>query len=1220
MDTQERTRSILPISAVILIMGVGGYLLYEQPFVSLRPDPEVSYRRQMPGLEDVETRLWEDPFKAVAFERAQGSSGAPQTAGLTVESTGVPDHHSITALAAEVRRKLDASSARSGTVTGAMKTRGSLVVMPAMVPGEPYVEQGENRRRIRVAVVSGLAAAGYVPTDGDSIGYVRFTCSPCRKGQNSGGATSDTTAVPFEWFERDPLRPIGQRGRAESVLILWLDEGAFRDDPLRQIDRLLQAVFPETGGPLAGGGLIRVAGSRGSETLAGVDLRLLGPATSGELRRIVEKASAPGSCSGAATGPWDAGRVEPRLLPETGRQAVEASRSFLDRLEIFSSRATATSSLLLAGAQEIHSGETDDLALRRIIKEGYGATFISTVATDDRIIWALVRELERRGVDLCSQNGKAHVALLGEWDTFYGRALPLVFEAAVETCRAKGDFRALLPTIRARLGDLPSPAKIHRFTYLRGLDGSLPGGLRTADLQGTTRSEDRNEAQPLSDRLRGAVFDRLVSHGGLERAAGPRRYDYMRRVAQQLSDLEDKLSGHGERIQAIGVVGSDVYDKLLVLQALRRRFPDAQFFTTDLDARLFHPEDYSWNRNLIVGSTYGLELGTEFQEYAPPFRDAYQTATFFAVQAALADAGGDPADADERRRHLLSARRAADGLGPHLWTEPRIFEVARSGAYDVTPPEQALAIPSLTIQQVRTALAPLYSEQRRALPHASTMKNLAKLGVLTFLLMVPVFPRLRAYAIERWGESDRYAARAMIATDLYLVLAAAAAAFLIHAVLRGGLLRGGEPFELAEGISVWPTEILRALSALLSVGLIVRAAVLIEESDRELTGRYVLRPDPFEPRPLTFWDGWWQGRRQARQNRRSQRAAVARAGLGEGNRSEIPTHFSILKAVWNWLRDLAAFWWSERRRISINEWRRETRNAQPVPADAVWSGYLYRGRFSHRLTRFVPVAVVYWLLAGTIVNQFGRPFKPIRGILAVETDRQVLLASVFAIIGLTFFVVDASRLCETFLERLSAHATQWPNEALARIAVRRSLVVEEDASDLLDAQLIADRTEVVGKLIVYPFFVLAILMIARVGFFDHWHWPLSLVIIFGIMSSYALACAVIMRRAGENARQKILERLQEKLSQAHAGHVQERREGDGGTEAASDESMLGEQQAEERRRVRVDQIRLLIEEVKGLQRGAFAPWSRHPIVKAVLLPFGGLGAVLLLDMMGSIGL
>ena len=48
--------------------------------------------------------------------------------------------------------------------------------------------------------------------------------------------------------------------------------------------------------------------------------------------------------------------------------------------------------------------------------------------------------------------------------------------------------------------------------------------------------------------------------------------------------------------KAIGVLGSDVYDKLLILQALKQNFPHAIFFTTDLDARLFPPREIQWTR------------------------------------------------------------------------------------------------------------------------------------------------------------------------------------------------------------------------------------------------------------------------------------------------------------------------------------------------------------------------------------------------------------------------------------------------------------------------------------------------------------------------------------------------------------------------------------------------------------------------------------------------
>ncbi len=69
----------------------------------------------------------------------------------------------------------------------------------------------------------------------------------------------------------------------------------------------------------------------------------------------------------------------------------------------------------------------------------------------------------------------------------------------------------------------------------------------------------------------------------------------------------------GAEIRAIGVVGTDFYDKLLVLRALRKSFPRAWFFTTDLDAGFCHPEEYDHARNLLVASHFGLSLQRKLQ-------------------------------------------------------------------------------------------------------------------------------------------------------------------------------------------------------------------------------------------------------------------------------------------------------------------------------------------------------------------------------------------------------------------------------------------------------------------------------------------------------------------------------------------------------------------------------------------------------------------------------
>ena len=53
-------------------------------------------------------------------------------------------------------------------------------------------------------------------------------------------------------------------------------------------------------------------------------------------------------------------------------------------------------------------------------------------------------------------------------------------------------------------------------------------------------------------------------------------------------------------MKAVGIIGRDVHDKLVLAQALRAAFPDRVLFTNDLDARLLHPDVTGYTRNIIV--------------------------------------------------------------------------------------------------------------------------------------------------------------------------------------------------------------------------------------------------------------------------------------------------------------------------------------------------------------------------------------------------------------------------------------------------------------------------------------------------------------------------------------------------------------------------------------------------------------------------------------------
>jgi hypothetical protein len=189
---------------------------------------------------------------------------------------------------------------------------------------------------------------------------------------------------------------------------------------------------------------------------------------------------------------------------------------------------------------------------------------------------------------------------------------------------------------------------VHLFSYMRGLDGVVPG---------EEKADDKGKANKEKDRNKSATSE-------LKRPEGQSQKDYLRRLARQIEEIKRELENKGDSsIRAIGVLGSDAYDKLMILEALRPIFPKAVFFTTDLDTRLMHPKEFEVTRNLIVAASFGLQLEKNLQKTIPPFRDSYQTATFLATQIALDDANnGEKISQDEINNKLGSARLFETGF------------------------------------------------------------------------------------------------------------------------------------------------------------------------------------------------------------------------------------------------------------------------------------------------------------------------------------------------------------------------------------------------------------------------------------------------------------------------------------------------------------------------------------------------------------------------------
>jgi hypothetical protein len=130
-------------------------------------------------------------------------------------------------------------------------------------------------------------------------------------------------------------------------------------------------------------------------------------------------------------------------------------------------------------------------------------------------------------------------------------------------------------------------------------------------------------------------------------------------------------------------------------------------------------------------------------------------------------------------------------------------------------------------------------------------------------------------------------------------------------------------------------------------------------------------------------------------------------------------------------------------------------------------------------------------------------------------------------------------------------------------------------------ELIAQRTEVVNRLVRYPFIVLLIMLVARNHYFDNWHFPLTMIVGWVVNVALAVTAALLLYRAAERARSASLTRLNQLVLQG------------------LDRGMAGEPE--------VKLTRQVIENIEAVSQGAFVPLWQQPVVES---SFYGLLALL----------
>jgi len=160
---------------------------------------------------------------------------------------------------------------------------------------------------------------------------------------------------------------------------------------------------------------------------------------------------------------------------------------------------------------------------------------------------------------------------------------------------------------------------------------------------------------------------------------------------------------------------------------------------------------------------------------------------------------------------------------------------------------------------------------------------------------------------------------------------------------------------------------------------------------------------------------------------------------------------------------------------------------------------------------------------------------------------------------------------------------QWSQKSLAEF-MQKEGQGEGGVKYLMTMRLIAKRTEAVGKQIFYPFIVLSLILIARTHYFDDWRASIHFIALLSCLGLlYTWSVAVTLRRQAEKTRKKIIDDFSKKLIQAVARDPKD---------------------------TLVEQLKFVLEEIKKIDQGAFAPLTQQPLLRALLVPFGLAGVQL----------
>lgn len=815
--------------------------------------------------------------------------------------------------------------------------REKMLVLLESVRGGALSEDHERRLRGRYATAAAFARERIYPAQSKRLNLLWF--EDTAKDQSAPEcAFADSLVggvlVPYEFLERGAA----SHSPYSRVVVCWIDEAAIERNPLEfglQFERRVRDA---------------VAAAAGADVEKRVDVRWLGPTTSGGLKTMMR-----------------------------GLAATEDARKAA-RLKIVTPYATSP---LLKLSDECKWGQ-----------EGF--SLVRAVNTDDVLARLLLNELVLRVPALMPLHHPA--------DATAEQASPSWTRTLAAPLRRIGFVPPPKSEQRVRVALITELDSTYGQAWIQNMNGARHDLAGTSDAPGPHPQLASVEFTvfPVFGWVDGVVRESSDKRDSSAATSVARDYPAEAHQLDYLHRLRDDLQSAGA-FSAIAIFVTEEYDTMMILESLRPQFPGAMFLTTDLDARYLHPRHAPFTRNLVVASHFGLtpqagpsdsKVGEDgVLRAAPEFRDGYQTAVWHAVRALANNVEPKPPVTDsvyEIGRSRVVALNAQAGSKVDAESGVEVVPVVHDSSSPSRSDVIASALRAWTERfsvNAADSSAPTGESSRL---NAAPVPTAPSWGVYLWALAsgAALLVGLLVFGTRTGrGNSGRWRAdsKALFAFGLIAVVALASALFAVI-VESTQQQFPAEPMALFEGVSAWPTIALRGLMMLVCLFAFVSIPQSLRRAQSRIAAQYGLdeRAEPVHIAWVLDWafidEATSKPEGSVSKSRVLRALSWLRRGVG-GVLQALGCVLGVKAPPTLVAKPLAQVWAFVRRGVDRPHW--------------TWLRMLALG-----CALYVGIAP-FFILAGP-------PPNPVRGEFAYLLERISLFVSVFSFLMLMMLVMETS--------------------------------------------------------------------------------------------------------------------------------------------------------------------------------------------------------------------